>query len=309
MSKLKSQDVSIAGFAFKRLGFDAFPLYAHYFRNATHEDLTFYGSFPLMMYKRFGYKVIDGYLFVFRHIRTDTEERIDSVGLPINENGERLDVDTTRKCLNTFNRRQGGRIIHFHPALSAAYPSPLQPRHAVAVGSEYIYSNELLAGLRGGAFQSLRRAVNRFSSRNNVEIVPYEKKFRSDADRVYEKWCQLEGAKYASVWDGTLFRNLLDHHGIMDHHLFMVIDKAIGEYIGLFDAVRISPNIAMGVTRKLDSSYANLVDYCQVFLARHLNALGCPFLNDGDDAGGRPGLKNLKFRFHPISIYTPLVYR
>jgi hypothetical protein len=63
---------------------------------------------------------------------------------------------------------------------------------------------------------------------------------------------------------------------------------AVGEDPGV--AVRISPELAIGVIRKLDSNYTNLTQYCQVFLARHLSALGCPFLNDGDDAGGRPGL-------------------
>jgi hypothetical protein len=94
----------------------------------------------------------------------------------------------------------------------------------------------------------------------------------------------------------------------MDQHLFMVIDRTEGARIGLFDAVRISPKLAIGVMRKLDSSYSNLGQYCQVFLARHLNTMGCSFLNDGDDAGGRPGLKELKSSFHPIATYRPMVY-
>jgi hypothetical protein len=299
----------VAGFSFKRLGFDAFDLYAHYFRNATHEDLTFYGSFPLMMYARFGYEVVDGHLFVFRHVRGAAGERLDSVGLPIDEKGGRLDVATTRKCLDAFNRGPGGRIVSLHPALSARYPSAFQPRPASSIGSEYVYSNELLAGLKGGALKNLRKSVHRFASRYSFEIIPYEKKLRADADRVYERWRQREGAKYERVWDRTLFANLLDHHGSMDHHLFAVIEKTGGSCIGLFDAVRISPKLAIGVIRKLDTSHANIAQYCQVFLARHLDALGCPFLNDGDDAGGRPGLRELKSRFHPISTYTPLAYR
>lgn len=309
MSKLNSEDVSVNGFAFKRLGFDAFPLYAHYFRQATHEEMTFYGSFPLMMYKRFGFKVIDGHLFVFRYVRSDTGDRIDSVGLPIDESGRRLDVESTRKCLDEFNRKPGGRIIHLHPALSARYPSSTEPQPVVAIGSEYIYSNELLAGLQGGEFKNLRKNVNRFANRHSIEVVPYESRFRGEADDIYKKWLATEGAKYDSVWDGTLFANLLDHHGRMDHHLFMVRDKTGGQCIGLFDAVRISPNLAMGVLRKLDSSYANLAEYCQVYLAKHLHGLGCSHLNDGDDAGGRPGLKELKSRFHPVSVYTPVTYK
>jgi hypothetical protein len=308
MSRPESQDVYVARLAFKKLGFDAFALYAHYFRHATHEDLTYYGSFPLMMYKRFGYKVIDGYLFVLRYIRRDSEQWIDSVGLPINESGERLDVESTRKCLHSFNGGPGGRIIHLHPALSARYPFARPPQPEDALGLEYIYSNELLADLRGGAFGHMRRNLNRFARRYDVEIVPYEKKFRDDADRIYQAWRESEGAKYDSIWDDTLFANLLDHHGSMDQHLFMVIDRTDGARIGVFDAVRISPKLAIGVMRKLDSSYPNLGQYCQVFLARHLNTMGCGFLNDGDDAGGRPGLKELKSCFHPIATYRPMVY-
>ncbi len=306
MSKPFSEEITLNGFAFRRLGFDAFPLYAHYFRWATHEDLTFYGSFPLMMYKRFGYKVVDGYLFIFRYVRGDTDDRVDSVGLPINEAGERLDVEATRKCLDAFNRKPGGRIIHLHPALNARYPGPHQPQQVAAIGSEYIYDNGLLAGLEGGTFKNLRKNVNRFASRHNVEIVPYEKGLRADADSIYQQWLETQGAKYDSVWDGTLFANLLNNHGLIDHHLFIAIDKATDRRIGIFDAVRISPSLAIGVMRKLDASYANLAEYCQVFLARHLKSIGCTFLNDGDDAGGRPGLKELKSRFHPISTYTPL---
>lgn len=163
MFKLKSENVLVNGFTFNRLSFDAFPLYAHYFRQASHEDLTYYGSFPLMMYKRFGYKVIDGHLFVFRYVRSETGDRIDSVGLPIDEAGRRLDLESTRKCLEQFNGKPGGRIIHLHPALSARPPTTVEPEPAKGIGSEYIYSNELLAELKGGTFKNLRKNVNQFA--------------------------------------------------------------------------------------------------------------------------------------------------
>jgi hypothetical protein len=308
MSIRKSEDVCLGRFAFKTLGFDAFELYAQFFRTATYEDVTFYGSFPLMMYKQFGFRVIEGYLFLFRYLRTDRGRYLYSVGLPINEQGERLDVETTHKCLDSFNGRPGGRIIHLHPALSARYPAPWRPQQAASIGCEYIYSNERLATLRGGEFQNLRKNVNRVASRYRIEIVPYEVKYRAEADRIYEKWRLTEGTKYDSIWDRTLFANLLDHYGAMEHRLYLVIDQNTREFIGLFDAVRISPQLAIGVLRKLDSRYVNLAKFCQVFLARQLTALGCPFLNDGDDAGGRPGLKQLKSSFHPIATYTPLAY-
>ena len=308
MSRLNSGETSVAGFKFKRLGFDAFDLYAHYFRNATHEDLTYYGSFPLMMYKRFGYKVIDGYLFVFRYLRRSSGDRIDSVGLPINEKGERLDVETTRKCLESFNGQPRGKIIHLHPGLDARYPNALQSREATALGSEYIYSNELVAKLDGGTFRSLRRMVHRFTRNNDFEVVPYEKKLRADVDQIYENWRQSAGAKYDMIWDRTLFTNILDHHGIMDHHLNIVIDKSSGKSIGLFDAVRLSPGLAIAVFQKLDTNYAHMAQYCGWHLSQQLSAMGCAFLNVGDD-GGRDGLKALKTSFRPVSSYTPLFYK
>ena len=308
MARLESQDISVGGFSIKRLGFNAFDLYTHYFRSATHEDLTYYGSFPLMMYKRFGFKVMDGYLFVFRYLRSRAGERMDSVGLPINERGERLDVETTRECLESFNGKPGGRIIHLHPALSARYPSMLQSWKARAIGAEYIYGNDQIASLHGSTFKSLRRKVRRFSKNNSVEVVPYEKRFRAKADQLYAKWRQSEGSKYGRIWDERLFRNILDHHGTMDHQLNMVIEKRGGTFIGLFDAVRISPHLAIGVSLKLDTSYTNIAQYCVWYRAKQLSAMGCAFLNAGDDAG-KPGLKEFKSSFQPISTYTPLLYK
>ena len=302
MSKFNSEDISI-------LGFDTFDMYTHYFRNATHEDMTFYGSFPLMMFKRHGFKVVDGFLFLFRYGRGKARHYLHCVGLPIDERGERLDVVSTLESLKSFTGGIGGRIIHLHPALSDRYPSSWKPRRVRSVGKEYIYNNDLLANLRGGDFRNLRKNVTRVGNRYDIEILPYEKRYRQDAELVYRNWCEREGAKYDSVWDGRLFRNLLDHYGTIDHDLYMVLDKKTGKYIGLFDAVRVSPQLAMGVIRKLDSSYDNIAKYCQVFLARQLSQKGCSFLNDGDDAGGRSGLKRLKSSFHPISTYTPLYYK
>ena len=309
MSKSKSKDISVFGFGFKRLGFDAFDMYTHYFRNATHEDLTFYGSFPLMMYKRYGFKVVDGFLFLFRYGRRESRKYLHSVGLPINERGERLDVESTRKCLETFTGGIGGRIIHLHPALNDRYRGLSEPRRTRSVDTEYVYGNDILANLQGGAFRNLRKNVTRVADRYDVEIFPYEKKHRQDAELIYKIWCEKEGIKYDSIWDRTLFRNLLDHHGLIDHDLYMVLDKKTGRYIGFFDAVRLSSQLAMGVMRKLDTSYGNIAKYCQVFLAQQLSQRGCSFLNDGDDAGGRPGIKKLKNAFHPISTYTPLYYK
>lgn len=309
MSTPTSVAVTVRGFSFQRLGFDAFPLYAHYFRDATPEDLTYYGSFPLMMYKKFGYKVVDGYLFVFRYVQEGDRERIDAVGLPIDERGARLDVPTTRRYLREFNRRREGRIVHVHPALAARYGGGELAQDMIAVGTEYVYANEPLSRLEGGEFRNLRKNVNRFASRTPVDIVPYTPSMREDAGRIYARWCETHGAKYESVWDRPLVTNLLDHYGILDHHLFVAVDRASGEKVGLFDAVRIGRQLAIGVLRKLDVRYPNLAEHCQVQLARHLTALGCPFLNDGDDAGGRPGLKELKTRFHPVATFTPVRYR
>lgn len=305
MSKARSTKVTVAGFTFRRLGFDAFPLYAHYFRNAGHEDLTHYGSFPLMIRNRFGYREIDGYLFVFRYWRDDDGDRIDAVGLPINERGERLDIDTTREALEGFNGRAAGRILYLHPALAARDPTAHVAREGVR---EYVYDNGTLARLEGGTFANLRKTVNRFGKQNDVEMVPYERRLRGEAQAIYERWCAVEGAKYGRLWDGKLFADLLDNHGVMDHHLFLVRDRKADAFIGLFDAVRVAPTLAMGVLRKHDSRYPGIAQFCQVYLARHLDALGCTYLNDGDDAD-KPGLAQLKSAFHPVSVFRPLSHR
>jgi len=305
------EQLSFHGFEYFKLDFDAFDLYRHFHRNATHEDLTFYGSFPLLMYRRHGVRVIDGYFFLFRHIRNDAAERLDVIGLPIDERGRCLDIDATSKVVKKINRGGAGRIICLHPSLNERYGNqggPHGPRTARNAGLEYIYSNADLAALAGGSFRNLRRNVNRFANKHDVEIVPYEKQFRADADRIYDNWRASFGAKYDSIWDRRLFANLLDRYGSIEHHLFVVIDRHSNEKVGVFDAVPVSAGLAIGVIRKLDARYSNLAEYCQHFLARHLHEAGIEHLNDGDDAG-HAGLAELKRRFHPVATHVPLYYR
>jgi len=78
--------------------------------------------------------------------------------------------------------------------------------------------------------------------------------------------------------------------------------------VGFFDAVPINQSISVGVFRKILPQYNGAAEYCQVFLARRLSEIGCKYLNDGDDAD-RPGLRDLKSKFHPIHTFDTFAYK
>lgn len=301
------KNIRINRYEIHRLGFDDYGLYREFHAKATHDDLTYYSSFPILMRDGHAYKVIDGFLFLFRVNGSGRRANVDVLNLPRNAGGEFLDVASTKKILNGINGDDTGDILYIHPALNKVHGSPRHHAKQNDIGREYVYDNRLLGGLEGGEFRNLRKNANKFGNRVNFEIVPYERSMRCHANQVYVDWCTSHGLKYDAIWDRDMYANLLDHHGEIDHMLFMVADRDSNRYIGFFDAVLINDGLAVGVFRKLSERYSGIAEYCQVYLARHLAAMDVAYINDGDDCY-EPGLQTLKEKFHPVSTFIPVQY-
>lgn len=301
------KNVSINRFEVHRLRFEDYGLYREFHQIATHEDLTYYSSFPILMRGDHAYKVIDGFLFLFRVNGSGRGANMDVLNLPRNIHGSFLDVASTKKILDSINGNGDGEILFIHPALDDRHGSPKHRAERTGIGREYVYDNRLLARPEGGTFQNLRKNANKFGNRVNFEIVPYEKGMRRHADTVYLAWCAGHGLKYDAIWDREMYANLLGHHGEIDHMMFMVVDKDRNEYIGFFDAVLVNDKLAVGVFRKLSDRYKGIAEYCQIYLAKHLASMGVAYINDGDDCY-EWGLRALKEKFHPVATFIPVQY-
>lgn len=298
----------VNGIELRRLWFDQFDLYSEYHRTSTYDDLTFYSSFPLLMRGIHGYRVISGYLFLFRILMKNSQpERVDSVSVPRNLKGELLDTDSIHGVLARLNGNRSGRIVYVNESVHSKIEGKVPCLRNRTPGRQYVYDNDALSRLEGGDFKNLRKNVNKFA-RSDLEIVPYERSLRNALDDLYVKWCKTGGTKYDVIWDTYLYKNLMDNFGTIRHLLFVVVNSASSEPVGFFDAVPINQSISVGVFRKILPQYNGAAEYCQVFLARRLSEIGCKYLNDGDDAD-RPGLRDLKSKFHPIHTFDTFAYK
>lgn len=299
--------IHINGFQMNRLGCEDYDMYREFYARATPADLSFYSSFPILMRGGQAWQVIDGFLFLFALNEIEGRCFVDALNLPRNMHGEFLDVASTKHIIDRINGSSEGFIMSVHPDLAERYgPADVRPK-LNTIGNEYVYDNRLLAQTEGGVFRNLRKNANRFGNRTNFEIVPYERRLRQHADKVYNNWCASLGLKYEFIWDRNLYRNLLDAYGEIDHALFMVLDKDRNEYIGFFDAVTINATLAVGVFRKLSDQYKGIAEYCQIYLAKQLAARGITYINDGDDCY-EDGLQMLKEKFHPVATFTPVQF-
>lgn len=291
----------------RRMEFDDYGLYRDFHARATPANLTYYSSFPILMRPDHAWQVIDGFLFLFRINGSGARPYVDVLNLPRNAEGAFLDAAATRAILDRINGNDDGSILYVHPDLADTHGTPdLTPR-LTPIGREYVYDNRRLSRLDGGEFRNLRKNANRFGNRVDFEIVPYDRRMRPHADKVYDRWCASHGLKYDMIWDREMYGNLLDCFGEIDHALFMVADKGRNEYIGFFDAVAINGTLAVGVFRKLSERYKGIAEYCQVYLAKQLAARGIAYINDGDDCY-EPGLRTLKEKFHPVASFVPVQY-
>lgn len=299
--------IRINGWDLYHFAVDDYPLYRDFHARATPSDLTFYSSFPALMRGGYAWQIIDGFLFTFMINPNRGRPYVDVLNLPRNTAGEFLHAADTREILERINGNRRGFIMSIHPDLLATHGIPGGCPLRSVIGREYVYDNRLLSAVEGGEFRNLRKNAGRFGKRVNFEIVPYQRSMRAHANKVYNEWCASRGLKYETIWDRDMYASLLDCHGMIDHMLYMVLDKDSNEYVGFFDAVPVNATLAVGVFRKLSVRYKGIAEYCQIHLARELAARGITYLNDGDDCY-EPGLKALKEKFHPVMCFTPMQY-
>src|SRR5690606_39103279 len=125
-------------------------------RTSTYDDLTFYSSFPLLMRGIHGYRVISGYLFLFRILMKNSQpERVDSVSVPRNLKGELLDTDSIHSVLVRLNGNRSGRIVYVNEGVHSRIEGKVPCLRNRTPGRQYVYDNDALSRLEGGDFDAV----------------------------------------------------------------------------------------------------------------------------------------------------------
>jgi len=164
--------------------------------------------------------------------------------------------------------------------------------------SEFIYSPKLFNNLAGGKFRTLRQQLKWFSNYENVEVVPYEKKYFSQCLKLYELWKNTQEDRYEKIVDEDYLKQTLQNSYLFNHEDIegiVLLDQEKVIAFGFFG--KLSEEVCVLYLAKCDYSYKGIQMYLKYKMIRMSESF--TFANDG---GARisKGLNFSKKKFNPV---------
>jgi len=163
-----------------------------------------------------------------------------------------------------------------------------QPEHA-----EYIYNSCDLINLNGKKLHAKRNHVNRFIKTYSYQFVPYQENFRSQIQRIIEKWNEKQGFDFESQAICNALNNLEILNSYCD--CLFVEKELVGFAIGTT-----LKEYGLVVFEKCDSNYIGVYQIINnLFAAKNFKEVS--YINRQEDLGIE-ALKKAKMSYYPVFL-------
>ncbi|MBY0148088.1 phosphatidylglycerol lysyltransferase domain-containing protein [Neobacillus niacini] len=175
------------------------------------------------------------------------------------------------------------------------------------IGVERHYSVQKLINLSGKEFAYVRRKINKFH-RNYPQAIIRKYKADTDYHKVMEFNNHWESEQDKSIFDGTYFKEILQHPDELDHTVLVV--EIDGQIVGMTSGGCLPTGQSWACLRKGDHKVEGLAELllCELAKESYKVNFSIEYMNDGSDLGDK-GLRFFKERFRPeLSLNRYRVY-
>lgn len=163
--------------------------------------------------------------------------------------------------------------------------------------SEFIYNPKIYEDLSGGKFRNLRQQLNWISKYDDIEIKPYEKKYRKECIELYDSWKLRQKDKYENISDEKYTKyTILYAESFEKEDLDGIVILYKNRLVSYAFWGEISDKIFCMYIGKSDHNIKGLQMYIKYLLLK--NNKKYDFANDGEGISG--GLDSSKKRLNPV---------
>lgn len=289
-------------------------MYSKYVKESDYNPNLYSSNFDFLwassgdMYGKVIWKIIDGMLVVFRlnHNRT-----LQLAFLPLGPGKPEHVGEVLYKCALFCNKWNEGKRRKL-PVVRVVNQTQLDLLNGIGSFQEHFNPVKLLGvdrhvgvqnllNLKGGSFQNVRYAINRFH-RDYPEVVTRRGSGEDYQDlvKLKQEWNQTLGKKYEKIRDELVYRRILKSHNKLDH--IVIITELNGEIIGMITGGILPHGQAWAGLHKRKQEYSGISEYLYVELAREIHRIdsNVDTINLGMDAGAGDGLRHFKNKFRPV---------
>lgn len=215
-----------------------------------------------------------------------------------------FDASVLRRCferLNDFNGDRSGRILRIDekdaPAVGENAALKLRQRR-----TQYLYDPKLYRELGGRRMRTVRRQVASFEEIPDVEIVPYAVERADDCRTLLRRWKSAHRAQFGTAGGTGGTRRVIElAPKLSEEDLRGELVYWRGRLVAFAFGGVIRPGLACFFDAKSDADVPGLgYAHRRSFL---LSLEEFDRVNDGSDTG-RPGLRQLKDSFRPVSMHA-----
>lgn len=167
-------------------------------------------------------------------------------------------------------------------------------------GIERHFDIKKLVSLKGKDFASIRNRIHKFYKENpEAKISQYRDTDLEEVLNLGERWKNTSGAKYANVFDGVYYKELVKHSEEL--HQQTLVMRTNDRIIGMISGGILPTGQSWGSVMKFEERIPGLSETLIVEFAREINRTNpkTEFLNVGSDLGPG-GLREYKLKFRPV---------
>lgn len=252
------------------------------------------------------WKIVDDMLVTFGYLRSGF---LYLICLPFGSGDAVKVTNVTQKCLNychNWNKdKDPGAIVKVvnEQQLNFLRQSKDFSKYFKViglVGMEKHFSIKKLVSLSGKEFDTIRRKVNKFKkSCPNAVVREYTANDFDAVMKLGDAWNESFGKKYAYIFDGVYFKNIMLRYKELGHLVLVVeIDKKI---IGMVSGGELPTGQSWWCLSKFGGEYDGISEFLIVELAREIYRRNpkVELMNAAEDLGPG-GLRFFKERFRPV---------
>ncbi len=244
----------------------------------------------------------EGSLCIFVWRRGDSAPRLDLLVAPTP-----MHPSVVKRCLeraNDFNGDRSARILRIDAkdaALAAGVPG-LRVKERKA---QFLYAPRAFGDLAGRRFRTLRRNVQGFRQREQVEILPYDPRHAEACRDLLVRWARRHRRDHGTAGGvGTSRRTLDLADRLPAPDLSGELVFVEGRLVAFAFGGEIRPGVGCFFDAKSDNALPGLAYFHRYSFLSKFDAF--EVVNDGSDVG-RPGLRQLKESLRPVAMH--LEYR
>jgi hypothetical protein len=240
----------------------------------------------------------DGILCLYQWQAKDDGARLDLTFPPLP-----MDAAVLRRALercHDYNGDTSARIMRIDERDVAAVQqaTDLEVRER---RTQYVFSPATYTDLAGRRLRTLRRQIALFDALEQTEFVDFDRTHIDACRGLLRRWKRMHREAHGTAGGTAATRRALELAGRMEgRDLFGELVYFEGRLVGFAFGGEIRPGLACFFDAKSDAAVPGLSYAHRLHFLRRFDE--STLINDGSDAR-RPGLRQLKHSFRPVSMH------